>query len=347
MYKLATKISIRTTLILSWLALITASCEARTWDSGLEMSITEGAYTMPYRLYLPANYSAAQKYPVVVFLHGSGERGTDNDKQVKSHINGLINRTESDYPAILIAPQCPPDKYWFYPPEDLTIHILEHVIRTYSTDVRRIYCTGLSMGGFGATYYAYGHPHLFAAIAPMSGAYLSEALPLNHPLRTLPTWLFHGSSDTAVTVEYSRDYFRYTTGVSSIDLNQTFYGYTTAEVGNIRYTELAGKSHVIWDPIYNHSSTDLYDWMFSKVRPATGTAEAKIERSGNTLTIRATSNRPFAQAFLRGSANLDSPVYDWQSIDTNLFDADGKATFTIPMDSEILSYFYGITSPQQ
>ena len=346
MYKF-TQITIRKILIILWATLISVTCEARTWQSGLDLSFTKGSHTMPYRLYLPANYTASKKYPVVIFMHGSGERGTDNDKQVKFHISGLINRTESDYPAILIAPQIPSDSYWFYPDEDLTIDILEYVIRTYSTDVRRIYCTGLSMGGFGTTYYANGHPHLFAAIAPMSGAYLSEAPPADHPLRTLPTWLFHGSSDTAVSVDYSREYYLFTTGLSTINYNQSFYGQTTAVAGNIRYTELAGQGHVIWDPIYNHTNTDLYDWMFAKVRPLTGKVTAEIGLSGDTLTIRASSNMPFAAAVLRGASDLESPVLDWQSVGTNLFDANGKATFTIPKASGITRYFYGVTSSQQ
>ena len=302
---------------------------------------------MPYRLYLPANYVATKKYPIVVFMHGSGERGTDNNKQVQYHIGGLINRTESDYPAILIAPQIPLDSYWYYRDEDLTVDILEHVIRTYSTDVRRIYCTGLSMGGFGTTYYAKGYPHLFAAIAPMSGAYLTEAPPADHPIRTLPTWLFHGSSDGAVSADYSRDYYRFASGASTINFTQTFYGYTTAATGNIRYTELAGQGHVIWNPIYNHTDTDLYDWMFSKTRSLTGEVTAEIERAGNTLTVKVSSNMPFAEAELRGSPDLTSSMPHWLSLDTDLFDANGKATFTIPMVSGITRYFYGVTSPQQ
>jgi len=335
------------TLLVLWTILISAPCMARDWTAGLDLSFTKGSYTMPYRLYLPANYSATNKYPIVIFMHGAGERGTDNDKQVNVHIKGLINKTETDYPAILIAPQVPTGKYWYYYPEDLTIDILEHVIQTYSTDVRRIYCTGLSMGGFGTTYYARAYPHLFAAIAPMSGANLPEALPEGHPLRTLPTWLFHGSGDTAVTVDYSRDYYRFTTGVSTILFNQTFYGYTTAITGDIRYTELAGQPHAIWNPIYNHNNTDLYDWMFAKARSMTGEINAGITLSGGSLTIQANSNMPFAQAFLRGSAALNSPLPSWQSFSTKLFDASGKATFTIPKDSEVHRYFYGVTSPQE
>ena len=318
----------------------------RTWDSGLDLSLTKGSYTMPYRLYLPANYSEATKYPVMIFLHGSGARGTDNESQVNQHIRGLIERTESDYPAILIAPQCPPDKYWFLDPEDLTIDILEHVVRNYSTDVQRIYCTGLSMGGFGTTYHAYGYPHLFAAIAPMSGAYLSETLPENHRLRTLPTWLFHGSNDGAVDVEYSRDYYRFTTDISPIVFDQTLYGYTSALEGSIRYTELAGRGHNIWSLIYNHTDTDLYDWMFSKVRPAARSANTRIERSGNTLEIQAESNAPFAQAVLRGASDFESPLSDWESIGEDLFDAHGNATFTTLMDPDIQRYFYGVTTSQ-
>lgn len=77
----------------------------RTWQSGLPLYYSDVTTTMPYRLYLPANYNAATNYPLVLFLHGSGESGTDNVAQVENHISGLIARTYSDYPAILVVPQ--------------------------------------------------------------------------------------------------------------------------------------------------------------------------------------------------------------------------------------------------
>jgi len=252
-------------------SLFAASAVARDWTTGLDLSYSQGGYTMPYRLYLPKDYSTSQDYPLVLFMHGLGENGTDNTLQVQRNIGGLIDRTDQAYPAILVVPQLPTGAHWEYrQAHDLTLGILGSVQQNYAVDANRMYATGLSLGGFGCTQYAYDFPQMFAAIAPMSAA-IDIPPSAGDPVSKVPTWLFHGSSDDVVNVSTSRNYFLDTTGNTSIVFNQTYYGYPTAVSEPIRYTELTGLGHVIWDLIYANSDTAVYDWMFAQQVPEPST----------------------------------------------------------------------------
>ena len=239
---------------------------------------------MRYRLYLPLNYSASNKYPLVLYLHGSGASGTDNGVHVIRHIAGLINLTESQYPAILLAPQLPNPSGW-YPgnPEDLTPNILQSVLDTYAADDNRLYVTGLSMGGFGSLSYLDSYTDgtgiEFAAAVPMSGGYTytvnSQAV---ENFRDVPIWLTHGDADTTVDVTYSRNTYRSLVGLTASDpiqFNTVFnpanpaMNYPTAVSGNVRYTEIPNGGHSGWDQLYN--SPVLYDWMFAQAIPEPST----------------------------------------------------------------------------
>jgi predicted peptidase len=318
----------------------------RSWQSGLDLHYTEGATTMPYRLYLPKDYSPAISYPLVLFLHGVGECGTGNGVQVQRHIAGLIERIYSDYPAFLVAPQLSGGSWTPYNPSDLTLGILAQVRRNYAVDERRIYFTGLSLGGFGTTDYAYDYPTLFAAIAPMSGA--EEFFPndvTEFQLSRLPTWLFHGSADGTDSVNYSRDYYLLVTGQPTIIFSQTNYGYPTTVSGPIRYTEFTGKGHDIWELIYAGAGTDFYDWMFAQTRPpATITCDFAFA-AGDTLFVRACSDVPFASAFLLVSTNLLAPLSQWQCLATNWFDANGRVIFTRNADHIENQRYFMLRSP--
>lgn len=335
----------------------------RTWQDGLALSYSEGTNTMPYRLYLPYAYNDATNYPMVLFLHGSGEVGTDNNKQVSVHIGGLIEATYSNYPALLVAPQMN-DSYWWSPnnPRDLTRGILAHVRRHYAVDERRLYVTGLSMGGFGTTYYAMAFPSMFAALAPMSGAYDNGIMWAGTRLAEVPTWLFHGSMDNTVTNAYSRTYYTNVSGLSTIIFTQTNYGYPTAVSGPIRYTELTGQGHNIWrliysnppppppprNPSYNliyaNAANPLYDWMFSQTRPPAASVMTGIARSGNASVISAVSDVPFASGYLMSTTNVSDPMSQWQCLSTNSFDADGSITFTHTPTND-LRRFYRVKIP--
>lgn len=313
-------------IVLGFLA--AASGQARTWQEGLALSYSDGTTTMPYRLYLPYAYSSATNYPLVLFLHGAGEVGTNNSSQVSVHIGGLIERTYSNYPAILVAPQMN-TTYWWSPANsaDLTLGILAYVRRNYGVDDRRLYLTGLSMGGFGATEYAYYFPSVFAAIAPMSGA---RTIPPSAGTRLsqVPTWLFHGSKDSTVTNLYSRNYFLNITGLGTITFSTTAYGYPTAVADTIRYTELTNLGHDIWNLIFANASPALYDWMFAQVRPPATFTWTALTRSGETFVVRGSNDVPFATGYLLSSTNLAAPASEWLCVGTNWFDAGGRISLT-------------------
>ncbi|MEM9659554.1 MAG: hypothetical protein AAF961_14435, partial [Planctomycetota bacterium] len=252
---------------------------------------------MSYRYYLPADYDPSIDYPLVLFLHGSGESGTDNDAQVRVHIRGLIDRTESDYPAVLVAPQLPSSVGWGPDqPIDRTSELLTQLTSELSIDENRLYLTGLSMGGFGAMRYAQLYnaegrcDFRFAAFAPLSGAFLETSLP-NVPegLLETPIWMVHGDLDTAVDVESSRSVYRTLAGLGptdDIEFTETYFRRPTAISNEVRYTEFTGGGHVIWSPIYTR--TELYDWMFqqSVIPEPNGITLATLALCGALLRVR-------------------------------------------------------------
>ena len=250
-------------LAMSCLALLvsgTLTQQASASDPLIKKSIEgvygeDSTYPMPYRFFTPTGYDASddKEYPLVLFLHGAGERGDDNFFQVANHIDGLIDATQSQkYASFLLAPQLTDYPYTngWYPssPFDRTMELLDQVINEYHVDINRIYITGLSMGGYGTFRYMAAFPNLFAAAVPMSGGGSTSTAAT---IKDIPTWVFHGSADATVPVQYSRNM------VNAI----------TAAGGHPLYTEIAGGPHDIWGNIYNDYHTNkygLYDWMFSQ-----------------------------------------------------------------------------------
>jgi predicted peptidase len=175
--------------------------------------------TLIYRLLVPDSDSL-RKYPLVIFLHGAGERGSDNEAQLKWGVmNFATDQNMILHPAIVLAPQCPEKIEWsnFTPgnkgadqhllaspskPMELLIALIHRILRTMPVDSNRIYITGLSMGGFGTYDAIERYPDLFAAAVPVcGGGDLSMVASISH----LPIWIFHGSEDSAVNPSYSLD----------------------------------------------------------------------------------------------------------------------------------------------
>lgn len=231
------------------------------------LSFSDGlGHTMPYRLYLPAGYdpSAATTYPLIMFLHGSGESGTDNTAPDNWYIDNLYNAAQqkSGYPgaqkSFLLVPQTQWGWSDYGPGNDygqkLALDILDQISSTYSVDTRRLYVTGLSMGGGGTFDMIQNYPDKFAAAAPQSGwGDTSKA----SVIKDIPIWNFHGDADTVVSVKYSDE----------------MYDAIEAAGGHMEYTRAPGVGHTWWDKFYdgtsftNSKGETLYQWMFSKSLP--------------------------------------------------------------------------------
>ena len=171
-----------------------------------EKQITKTA-SLDYLLFLPEGYEAGgeKKWPLMLFLHGAGERGT-NVARVAVHGPAKLVKTKKDFPFILVSPQCPIDERWN--PEAL-IKLLDQIEATHRVDKSRVYLTGLSMGGFGTWTLGIRHPDRFAAIAPICGGgdWLEVRLASrkNGPaLKSLPVWAFHGAKDNVVPLSESQ-----------------------------------------------------------------------------------------------------------------------------------------------
>lgn len=217
--------------------------------------------TLPYRLLPPKEYNPQQKYPLVVFFHGAGERGEDNVKQL---VHGMADFASVDvmenYASFVLAPQCPDDMQWVDTPwtadshsmpkqptqaMQLSLELIGVLQDEFSIDEDRIYVTGLSMGGFGAWDALQRQPRRFAAAAPIcGGGDPAFAKQIAH----VPLWAFHGDADTVVKVKRSR---------GMIDALKK-------AGGTPRYTEYPGVSHDSWTATY--ANRELYEWLFAQSR---------------------------------------------------------------------------------
>lgn len=197
-----------------------------------------------YWVYLPKEYDAAKKYPLVLFLHGSGERGDDLSLLLRHGVPKLLN-AGFDYGAVVISPQCKPDITWTSQSEKIR-EFLAYAIEKYSIDEDAVSITGLSMGGFGTWQVICDYPELFSAAAPICGGGMSwRAGRISH----LPIRIYHGEKDNDVDVFYSKDFYRRLKLCNASDVELFLY----PDVG-----------HNSWTRAYEQ--TDLLDWLISKRR---------------------------------------------------------------------------------
>ncbi len=199
---------------------------------------------LDYLLYLPKDYEAdpAKKWPLVVFLHGAGERGDDLEK-VKVHGPPMQVEAGRDFPFILVSPQCPTDGWW---PSEPVHGLITEVESTHRVDPDRIYLTGLSMGGYGTWALACERPDRFAAIVPICGGGTPY---LMRRLSGMPVWAFHGARDTAVPLEESQ---------RLVD--------ALKKAGNtrVRFTVYPEVGHNSWTAAYD--DPELYHWLLAQKR---------------------------------------------------------------------------------
>lgn len=211
--------------------------------------------TLDYLLFLPQDYKprSPKRWPLILFLHGAGERGT-NVWLVAKHGPPKIVKGKPDFPFIVVSPQCPPRQWWT--PESV-LALLENVTGKYKVDPQRIYLTGLSMGGYGTWSLGLAHPERFAAIAPICGGGEPLGIEMSQgqhrqTLKNLPVWVFHGAKDPVVKLEESE---RMVNALRRIGNDAKLTVYPDAE-------------HDSWTATY--SSPELYDWFLQHKRKSGG-----------------------------------------------------------------------------
>lgn len=233
------------------------------WQSAFQAkTFTADAGSLNYRLLEPATDTPdanKQPMPLVVFLHGAGERGEDNQAQLKHGVSEFYKRRDK-FPCYMVVPQCPTGKRWVErnwseptgsgtfvdSPSDsmkLVLGVVDQMIQSGNIDPKRVYITGLSMGGYGTWFAAGFEGTPFVAAAPICGggdpSWASR-------YKEMPIWAFHGDADTAVPVARSRE---------MIDAIQK-------AGGTPKYTEYPGVGHDSWTQSYANDA--FYEWLFSQ-----------------------------------------------------------------------------------
>jgi predicted peptidase len=202
---------------------------------------TPAAAKIDYLLFLPQGYEKSKEsWPLMMFLHGSGESGT-NLAKLKKHGPPKVVESKPDFPFILVSPQSHGHGWT----NQTLMALLDSVASQYRVDRNRIYLTGLSMGGFGTWSLAAAHPEKFAAIVPICGGGNTNDA---KKLAALPIWVFHGAKDPTVPVARSREM------VAAIK----------AAGGRIKYTEYPEAMHDCWTQTYDNA--ELYKWLLAQKR---------------------------------------------------------------------------------
>ena len=209
---------------------------------------------MRYLHYTPKDYDAkgTKRWPLMLFLHGAGERGTDVQR-VAIHGPMKLVKEGKNFPFIIIAPQCPEDQRWI---NDDLFAVLNHAEQEFLVDTNRIYVTGLSMGGYGVWALGVARPEKFAAIAPIcGGGQVIDVIlagynkPVN-PVKSLPIWAFHGEKDAAVPLDESERMMK---------------ALKRIEATNAKLTVYPNVEHDSWTETYNNPA--LYEWLLKHKLP--------------------------------------------------------------------------------
>lgn len=249
------------------LAFVAATQSCSSQSHFLERSVKVGGKTYAYRVWLPPHYTKLHHWPVILYLHGSAERGDDNVRQVSSGLGPAVEKFGQRYKAIVVFPQCRDGEEWYGDEETQALAALNATITEFHGDPRRVYVTGISMGGTGAWFFA-RHRRKWAAVVPICGEIVrapDDPYPTDVPpdiarivgardpyaaladaIAKTPVWVFHGADDDTVSVDQSR---RMVAALQHAG-------------GNVRYTEFPGVGHDAWDDAYGNPM--LVTWMLSQ-----------------------------------------------------------------------------------
>ncbi|MEL6811082.1 MAG: prolyl oligopeptidase family serine peptidase [Bacteroidota bacterium] len=244
-----------------------SSTLAQDYSAYKKERFVKGQDTLPYRILLPKNYDATKKYPMILFLHGSGERGSDNELQL-THGADLFLKPEvqAQFPAIVVFPQCKENRSWNntayniaygkrvfnYPAvvkpnvhQELLESLIDNLKSEYPIDAQRLYIGGLSMGGMGTFEAVLRNPDLFAAAFAICGGANPR---ISETLSNTPFWIFHGEQDNVVPIQGSRK----------------IYEALKEKNADVKFTAYPGVEHDSWTNAF--AEPELLPWLFSKSR---------------------------------------------------------------------------------
>ncbi|NND72546.1 MAG: prolyl oligopeptidase family serine peptidase, partial [Rhodothermales bacterium] len=247
--------------VVAVIILSTSLVSAQSMQTGfLDRTAVVGGVEFGYQVFVPRSYTASYSWPVILSLHGSGEKGTDGLFQTEIGLGSAIRRDAQSYPAIVVFPQT--RNIWQDEGAEVALAALDSTLAEFSTDSDRVYLTGLSMGGNGSWYLAYHHGDRFAAAAIVCGwvqGYREDYYPpigssssvdrysdVAQRVKDIPVWIFHGDADQTVDVEESR---RMNTALQIAG-------------ADVRYSEFEGVGHNAWDPAYAYSA--FVTWLFEQ-----------------------------------------------------------------------------------
>ncbi len=239
--------------------------KAQTTNPYQKLYYVKGNDTLPYRLLLPDNYDANKKYPFILFLHGSGERGSDNESQL---VHGsklfLIDSIRKKYPAIVVFPQCPTNSFWsnveikMNPDSSRSFNfeltrkpsvamimlqdLVQQLMQHFPINQKRMYVGGLSMGGMGTFELVARNPKMFAAAFPICGGGDSATA---YKMKKVSWWIFHGAKDNVVLPKYSE---------------QMVHALQQAKA-KVKFTVYPEAGHNSWDNAF--TEPNLFKWLFS------------------------------------------------------------------------------------
>jgi predicted peptidase len=222
-----------------------------------DRTVTVDAVVYRYVVSVPANWSADRTWPIILFLHGSIERGDDGIRQSKVGLAKVVRDHPERFPAIVVMPQCRPDVDWSSPAMEAQIlAALDASAREFHGDPQRTYLTGFSMGGYGTWSIAVRHPGRFAALVVVCGGIQWPTPPqvvneapyaaIAAQVAAMPIWVFHGDADRNVFVTESREMVKLLRGLHA----------------DVRYTEYADVGHESWDRAY--AEPELPVWLFQQ-----------------------------------------------------------------------------------
>jgi predicted peptidase len=258
----------RAAALISMLAFVLPALAAAETPTGfLDRTVKVGDASYAYKVYVPPGFDAKRTWPVILYLHGAGEWGTDNVHQTEVGLGPALRAHPERLPALVVFPQAPRGQVWFGEPARVATAALDQAIAEFHGDPDRIALAGISLGGFGTWVLAFEHPERYAAIVSVAGGIvppggsrarlqqLPPTLQADDPygataarVKAIPAWLFHGAEDPTVPVSESRQ----------------LKAALEKAGGAPRYTEYEGGGHNAWDRAFN--DPELATWLLAQRR---------------------------------------------------------------------------------